>query len=71
MHDKKNATIFSILRQSFAVMWPIKWFKATFEIFVIIINTNFFFLEGKLFNLVVKNTAYEDIDKSFKTWLKN
>ena len=35
VHDKKKATIFALLRQSFAVIWPLKWFKATFETFVL------------------------------------
>ena len=42
VHDNENATIFALLRLSFAVIWPLKWFKATFETFVL------FFLEGVL-----------------------
>ena len=42
VHNKKNATIFALLRQSFAVIWPLKWFEATFETFVL------FFLDGVL-----------------------
>ena len=59
MHDNNNATIFAILRQSFAVMWPIQWLKATFEKFIIIIIIINFFFGGETVNLVVKNTAYK------------
>ena len=58
MHDKKNATIFAILRQSFAVMWPLEWFKTNFEIFIIIVITDIFF-GGETVDLVDKNTAYK------------
>ena len=43
MHDKKNMTTFSLPRQCFAVIWLLKWFKATFKTFIIFI----IFLEGR------------------------
>ena len=58
---------FSFMRQFFAVIWPLKWFKVTFETFIIV-----FLLWGKeerVFNLLVKNTAFKLIDENFKTWL--
>ena len=46
VHDKKNVTIFGLLRQSFAVIRPLKLFKATFKTFIIniiiILIINFF-----------------------------
>ena len=46
MHDKENASIFALLRQSFAVIWPLKWFKAAFDTLV-------FFFGGGI-NLLIK-----------------
>ena len=41
------------------MIWPLKWFKATFEAFIIVV-----FLGGRgEDNLLVKNTAFELIDK--------
>ena len=57
MHNKKHATIFAILRQTLAVMWSIKWLKATFEIFIIL-DINIFF-GREIVTLVVKRTAYK------------
>ena len=31
MYGKENASIFALLKQSFEVIWPLKWFKATFD----------------------------------------
>ena len=59
---------FSFIRQSFAVIWSLKWFKVTFETVIIV-----YFLwgkEGRVFNLLVNTTAFKLIDKNFKTWLK-
>ena len=49
------------LRQSFAVIWPVKRFKATFEPFIISI-----FWGGEDINLLTKNTAYRLIDKKYQ-----
>ena len=59
---------FFFMRQSYAVIWPLKWFKVTFETFIIVLVL--WMGEGRVFNLLVKNTAFKLIDKNFKTWLK-
>ena len=64
MHDKENATIFALLRQFFAVIWPLKWYKATFDALVL-----FFFLEGVLtylskYSLKINRQKLENMAKN-------